>query len=80
MKKWQQEEKGQNRNQSLLSDDELDEGVFEQDSMFDPHSGEQDEVEVTGEGIQKKFGSKELWRKSNENLYNLKHANKFGEA
>lgn len=35
---------------------------------------------MTNEGIQKKFGSKELYRNSNENLYNLKYENKYGRV
>ena len=35
-----------------------------------------DLIKMSNEGMDSKFGSKELFRKSNENLYNIRHQNK----
>jgi len=43
--------------------------------MFDPNFGDNDSTgfEVTKELNSTNFGNKEMYRKSNENLYNMKH-------
>lgn len=46
--------------------------------MFDPNSEDNGEFELEQVDNSSKLGNKELYRKSNENLYNIKHQNKFG--
>jgi len=50
---------------------------FERGSMFDPGA---DLKETSNELHQPsyKYGSNQKWRQSNENLYNIKHAEKIG--
>lgn len=47
--------------------------------MFDPNQDLSEDEGVSGESLAPKLGSKQSYRKSNENLYNLRHLNKFGK-